>query len=167
MDTNSNIRDLRERIEYMRRWRNDMERSVFFQREEYRRLLHKLGRKEKKYMSVEENGDGSESVDEAEELKQWGVGGRTWVRGMYVSKLVFVVGVRMGLLMNVRIGDGCRRRGSGRECSSLIGLLSGRCRGWTTIIFPLRSLSWISGVIGCVSVWRLSWCWVRERRRSD
>lgn len=147
MDTNSNIRDLRERIEYMRRWRNDMERSVFFQREEYRRLLHKLGRKERKYMrSVEENGDGSESVDEAEEFKQWGVGGRTWVRGMYVSKLVFVVGVRMGLLMNVRIGDGYLRRGSGRPCSSLIGLLSGRCRGWTTITFPLRSLSRISGV---------------------
>lgn len=44
IDDNCSVRDLRERIKAMRKWRREIERTVCWQREEYRRVLKALHR---------------------------------------------------------------------------------------------------------------------------
>ena len=72
--TNCRIRDINERIKAMKRWRQELERTVFWQREELQRIEEAMGKeKEKESMDINrlpaENG--------------WGVGGKTWEKGRY------------------------------------------------------------------------------------
>lgn len=103
------VRDLRERIKNMKKWRRELERSVTWQREEYRRIEKAMGRKRGEGIergqgsnaSSKDDGidDGTEKRKEVEHEAAWGVGGRTWEKGRYaegrvvgkVRKLTFVV----------------------------------------------------------------------------
>lgn len=96
------VRDLRERIKGMKQWRRELERTVYWQREEYRRVQKAFNRQSDQSDGTEksvvrrvvqfedvENADGKGKGKEnegPEPVKEtgvqhdegWGVGGQTW-----------------------------------------------------------------------------------------
>lgn len=100
---NCGVRDLRERIKAMKRWRREIERTVVWQREEHRRVQKAINRQSdrseessatersftRRVVQFEDEGDVKEKGKEkegAEPVKEtgvhhdegWGVGGQTW-----------------------------------------------------------------------------------------
>lgn len=102
VNENCGVRDMRERIKEMKKWRRELERTVYWQREEYRRVQDAINRQsgqsrgsggtERSVARVvqfedDENPEGNSKEKEgAEPVKTtgvhrdegWGVGGQTW-----------------------------------------------------------------------------------------
>lgn len=97
------VRDLRRRIKAMKEWRREIERTVYWQREEYQRVQNAIGRQsgqsegncgaersvERRVVQFEVEGDvegKGKAKEGAEPVKTtgvqrdegWGVGGQTW-----------------------------------------------------------------------------------------
>lgn len=79
VNSNNNVRDIRERIRSMKRWRRELERSVFWQREEYFRIEKAMGKKkpDAELGGVVEGHEGGGVGG----FGAWGVGGKTWEKG--------------------------------------------------------------------------------------
>lgn len=81
------VRDMRERIKGMKKWRKELERSVFWHREELWRVERAMGRKKEMREREEEgegcvmDGGGGGVVGRVLGDEGWGVGGKTWERG--------------------------------------------------------------------------------------
>ena len=71
-ETNVGIREIRERIKTMKKWRMEMERTVVWQRDEYFRIKKVMGQK---------RDDGGEGRNPRTE-EGWGVAGKKWEKGM-------------------------------------------------------------------------------------
>ena len=69
----SGVRELKERIRAMRKWRRELEWSVVWHREECWRVQRAMG------VQLEDGGVGEGLRERGEE--GWGVGGRTWEKG--------------------------------------------------------------------------------------
>lgn len=103
INENCGVRDLRERIKAMKKWRREIERTVFWQREEHRRVQKAINRQSdrsegsgvtersftRRVVQFEDEGDTESKGKEkegAEPVKEtgvhrdegWGVGGQTW-----------------------------------------------------------------------------------------
>jgi len=103
---NCNIRDIRERIKSMKRWRKELERSVYWQREEYWRI--------KKVMGKERDSDDWGRIPGED---GWGVGGKTWEKGRYVVSCSPCKLLRCNQIKtDERIADACLLRSNGRLC---------------------------------------------------
>lgn len=113
IDEDCGVRDLRERIRGMKRWRREIERTVVWQREEYRRVQTAIGKQSvgnngeggaekgaaattRKVVQFDVEGEGEgkgKGKERAEPVKMtgvlrgegWGVGGQTWEKKRLVS----------------------------------------------------------------------------------
>jgi len=76
VSANCNIRDARDRIRSMKKWRKELDRSVFWQREEHSRIEKAMGKQRSDAELGQDDGMGAVGGGGA-----WGIGGKTWERG--------------------------------------------------------------------------------------
>ncbi|KAL8719768.1 MAG: hypothetical protein Q9225_003256 [Loekoesia sp. 1 TL-2023] len=70
VESHSGIREVRDRIRAMKRWRKELEKAVFWQREEYWRVESKMGKQKKRESVASSNGE----VDEVGKEDKTGQG---------------------------------------------------------------------------------------------
>ena len=147
VNENCSVRDLRERIKGMKKWRREIERTVYWQREEY-------GRVQKAFSKQSDQGDGSDGAEKvvvrrvvqfqeggsaggkgkekegAEPVKEtgvqheegWGVGGQTWEKKRSVNSCFLVSSMELWMLTYWHLVVECPASPSGRNCSVMAGL---------------------------------------------